>query len=561
MADVVGPGGNQAQLATMIEMQKGFDSMASSVGLAERKIAGLRGAIRGMPFVKMVIGIDNYRKSLKKSLHNMGEWHQLSDKEKKKRKENMTIMQKILVPMLAYSKIGKGMNKITATSNTLLGRFTARLFGLFAIFLVIGFALAIVSLAFDDMNSPVVQLTQDIPILGGAVEGLVVVLTGGEEGEGGLAGALNVLGGALIVFGVGLMVASWPVALLAAVIFTIVGVMILVENATDSLVVTLMVGVATGLALLAPYILYLGATAVWLEAAVATTMAYLMGGVALILLSFAAAWAVATGWGTDLQAFGLTIIGIVAAVVGTILLVLAGVVAWPAVAVAAIIAVIVFAIAWIYRKRDEIWAALIAFGDWLNGIPLAIGIRVAGVINNIRTAIPIVIRVVGSFMRKLKSKIKSAVVDFIKIIKDFVLTVKNTPGSIWTKLKAGLRELALQLGRWYNDHIAGFIPEFTVPDWVPGVGGNTMGPLPPEIPHLAKGGIVTRPTLALIGEAGPEAVVPLGKGGGMGNTFNINIDVSGVTDRSDKRALAMQISDEIQKEMRRYGRGTTRRGY
>ena len=83
----------------------------------------------------------------------------------------------------------------------------------------------------------------------------------------------------------------------------------------------------------------------------------------------------------------------------------------------------------------------------------------------------------------------------------------------------------------------------------------------PDIPMLAKGGIVTGPTLALIGEAGPEAVVPLGKGGGMGNTFNINIDVSGMTDRSDKRAFAMQISDEIQKEMRRYGRGTTRRGY
>lgn len=32
---------------------------------------------------------------------------------------------------------------------------------------------------------------------------------------------------------------------------------------------------------------------------------------------------------------------------------------------------------------------------------------------------------------------------------------------------------------------------------------------PPDIPHLAAGGIVTRPTLALIGEAGPEAVVPL----------------------------------------------------
>lgn len=39
----------------------------------------------------------------------------------------------------------------------------------------------------------------------------------------------------------------------------------------------------------------------------------------------------------------------------------------------------------------------------------------------------------------------------------------------------------------------------------------------PDIPHLAKGGIVRRPTLALIGERGPEAVVPLGRrtGGGI----------------------------------------------
>src|SRR5690606_37309472 len=32
---------------------------------------------------------------------------------------------------------------------------------------------------------------------------------------------------------------------------------------------------------------------------------------------------------------------------------------------------------------------------------------------------------------------------------------------------------------------------------------------PPRIPALAAGGIVTRPTVALVGEAGPEAVVPL----------------------------------------------------
>ncbi len=44
------------------------------------------------------------------------------------------------------------------------------------------------------------------------------------------------------------------------------------------------------------------------------------------------------------------------------------------------------------------------------------------------------------------------------------------------------------------------------------------------IPHFATGGIVTGPTLALIGEAGPEAVVPLGGGrSGGGGTFNVTI--------------------------------------
>jgi hypothetical protein len=41
---------------------------------------------------------------------------------------------------------------------------------------------------------------------------------------------------------------------------------------------------------------------------------------------------------------------------------------------------------------------------------------------------------------------------------------------------------------------------------------------------LGAGGIVTRPTIALIGERGPEAVVPLGRGAGAmgGNTFIVN---------------------------------------
>lgn len=66
---------------------------------------------------------------------------------------------------------------------------------------------------------------------------------------------------------------------------------------------------------------------------------------------------------------------------------------------------------------------------------------------------------------------------------------------------------------------------FKVPSWVPGLGGK--GFEVPNIPMLAAGGIVTSPTIALIGEAGAEAVIPLDRmndfGGGGGNvTIHVN---------------------------------------
>ena len=99
--------------------------------------------------------------------------------------------------------------------------------------------------------------------------------------------------------------------------------------------------------------------------------------------------------------------------------------------------------------------------------------------------------------------------------------------------------------------------KFDIPDWVPVVGGKTFKL--PQIPKLAKGGIVDSPTIAMIGEDGPEAVVPLNRknnprGVGMGGGVTVNINVGGVTDKTDKRALAKEIGDLIRAEMTRGGR-------
>lgn len=91
-------------------------------------------------------------------------------------------------------------------------------------------------------------------------------------------------------------------------------------------------------------------------------------------------------------------------------------------------------------------------------------------------------------------------------------------------------------------------------------------PIAPDIPlvgkipevQLAKGGIVTGPTIALIGEAGPEAVVPLSSPyapdfsmGGKGNVYiTVKVD-AGLVSSPDQ--VGAQIIDAIKRAERRSG--------
>jgi hypothetical protein len=70
-------------------------------------------------------------------------------------------------------------------------------------------------------------------------------------------------------------------------------------------------------------------------------------------------------------------------------------------------------------------------------------------------------------------------------------------------------------------------------------------------PRLASGGVVTDPTMAMIGEAGPEAVIPLSKLGSFGgDTYNIY--ATGIGDQ----AIAQVVQNALQ-ELNRYGNSTT----
>ena len=77
-------------------------------------------------------------------------------------------------------------------------------------------------------------------------------------------------------------------------------------------------------------------------------------------------------------------------------------------------------------------------------------------------------------------------------------------------------------------------------------GGNTGSARGFEA--MATGGIVTSPTMALIGEAGPEAVIPLNKAGGLGMNITVNAGLVSTPDQ-----IGQDIIAAIQKAQRRSG--------
>ena len=105
----------------------------------------------------------------------------------------------------------------------------------------------------------------------------------------------------------------------------------------------------------------------------------------------------------------------------------------------------------------------------------------------------------------------------------------------------------------------------TVPSWVPGLGG--AHPTFPMFPMLAKGGVVDSATMAIIGESGKEAVMPLENntgwitnlagqlaergGAGSGNTVNIsvNVETKGVDfEEADAINIAKKINTALKSQ-------------
>ena len=102
-------------------------------------------------------------------------------------------------------------------------------------------------------------------------------------------------------------------------------------------------------------------------------------------------------------------------------------------------------------------------------------------------------------------------------------SLSSLPG-MGDALKEAFKAVFNAIAGFWNDTVGKL--SFKVPSWVPIIGGKKFDV--PDIPTLAEGGIVTGPTLALIGEAGPEAVIPLNR---MNQGVTVNIAGSVISER------------------------------
>ena len=554
------------------------NAYGKTAGVIEKQQGKLSAAFHKTPVVQLAKQFKGIGKQMKIFGKLVAGNTSLSEEEIKEQKKKATSLTKLTIAMANATFFGNLMAEMTANNVALWRRLTMAMMGIMSIFLLIGFAIAVVSVAFSGAETPLLDYTEGIPVLDEALMGLIMALTG--EGEGGVAGAINVVALAFVLATASAVLFGLTVATIVFPLTVSVGVFQLVKSETDSIEIAFAAAAATALILAGAIVVvkaaFMGAFA---KGVVVSISAMITGALGMALLAtglivgglamlFAFATGEVKGWlGWVVGAIGAFLLGVgVAIVIGF---------TWPIVAVVAVVA---FLVAAIYRYRNEIWDALVWLKDAVLSMLEMFGALVvgffgilwygflAGVGLILGTLVALGMAVIGIIIFPFVFLIdfwKSMWAGFNKARKSgwsgIVTWLKSLPSTVVTIAINAAKKVFNAVFGVYNKFAA--FMTFDIPSWVPLIGGNTFKL--PQVPMMAKGGIVNKPTLAMIGEDGPEAVIPLSqrnnpKGIGLGGNSNgpitININASGITDRSDKRALAREIGEAIREEMNRAGR-------
>jgi TP901 family phage tail tape measure protein len=177
------------------------------------------------------------------------------------------------------------------------------------------------------------------------------------------------------------------------------------------------------------------------------------------------------------------------------------------------------------------------------GIGVAIGALVSLIVYSLFVVLMRLVNIVWDVFNNVREAIGFVITKFL----DFVFFISGLPDRVraaawgmWDGIKDSFRSAL----NWIIDHwndLSLSVPKIEAFGLT--VGGFSMDT--PNIPRMASGGIITRPTLVLAGEAGAEAIVPLSLLRG-GNTYNITVVSTGLG------ADSPQIQRDVMAAIRAY---------
>ena len=261
---------------------------------------------------------------------------------------------------------------------------------------------------------------------------------------------------------------------------------------------------------------------------------------------------------------------------------------------------------WLFQNWQTVWnnicgfvstiwniivGVVTAYINTMNAIISAIVNTIMAVISPIVNWInSVIIQPIANFFSGLWNGIVQGVSGFVQGVMNVISPITNWINSniiqpvsrffagLWNGIVQGVNGLAAGIKNIFSS-IVGIIKapinaiiggvntvirglnSIKVPDWVPGLGG--AHPNFPTIPMLAKGGVVDNATMAIIGESGKEAVMPLenntgwitnlagqlAERGGVGGGNTVNISVNVETKGGDfEEADAINIAKKIKSQ-------------
>ena len=179
---------------------------------------------------------------------------------------------------------------------------------------------------------------------------------------------------------------------------------------------------------------------------------------------------------------------------------------------------------WLYKNWDTVKAKAAQLGAKISGIWTKINTAVTTAIAAISSRFPVLGAVLSGLWKSVQDVWNNIQAIFSNIIGFIDNVFSGNWSAAWGNVVSIFGNIFGELANIAKAPINAVISvinmvlskinemKISIPDWVPGVGGKTLGFNIPQIPTLATGGIATAPTLAMVGEGGePEAVLPLSK--------------------------------------------------